>query len=379
MSSRYPGNNQQPTLEQAKAGTSSSLHLASEPSPNHQGIRRTGILGWWLNLTAPTWPNQPLPIAERERLRKAELTSISFLALFAFLLTLLSNSLADPGTAQAVAVMAVCLVIAAILNRAGRTRIAAYLTPGVMMLLIAAAVVQAPGGLRLVVIPAWDLFAIPIFLVSLTISSRAPWFLALAAITFIIADFLLQPHATVLVNGVPFDEIDYEARIFTVWGLLNRHIALLFFAALFGWLGARSVDAAIARADRAEEIARLEHAYAEQSRQLEEGIRQIQATHVQIANGNYAARAPLNQDHILWQIAYALNNLIQRLQRSVEAEHLLRRTEVEARRLKTEIQRAKDGQIPHWPQPSGTPLDPIIVEFAQWRPPGNQPGRMSLD
>jgi hypothetical protein len=374
MSSRYPVNqrHQAPSIFVERNTRQPPPALPETPGSQQGLLHRSGLLGWWLRLTAPTWPAQPLPIAERERLRKAELTSISFLALFAFLLTLLSNSLADPGTAQAVLVMAVCLVMAAFLNRKGFTRLAAYLTPLVMMLLIAAAVLQAPGGLRLVVIPAWDLFAIPIFLVSLTVSSRAPWFLALAAIAFIVADyFVLQPHAKIAVNGVPFDELAYEEKIFTAWGLINRDVALLFFAALFGWIGARSVDNAIARADKAEELAAVEHAYAEQSRQLEEGIRQIQETHVHIANGDYNARAPLNQEHILWQIAYALNNLIQRLQRSVESEHMLRRTELEVSRLKEEIQRAKAGQIPIWPKPSGTPLDPIVVEFSQVRPPGS--------
>jgi hypothetical protein len=321
-------------------------------------------VGWWLNLTAPRWPARSLPIAERERLRKAELTSVSFLALFAFLLALVSNSLADPGTAQAVVVMAIILVIAALFNRTGRTRVAAYLTPSALMLLTAAAVLQAPGGLRLVAFPAYDLFAVPIFLVSLTGSARAPWVFALAAIGFVVGDFLLQPHATIQVNGLPFDGLDYEAKIFTAWGLINRHIALLFFAAFFSWLGARSVDNAIARADQAEAIAQLEHAFAEQTRQLEYGIEAIRQTHARIANGDFSARAPLAQEHILWQIAYSLNNLIQRLQRSQEAEDMLRRTQAEITRLVQEIQRAKSGLQPLWPPPSGTLLDPLVKEFA---------------
>lgn len=86
---------------------------------------RTGIVGWWLNLTAPPVPGRVLPLRERERLRKAELTSFSILAVFLFLLALVSNSLAHPSTAQAVIVMAVGLVVAAFLNRAGWTRTAA--------------------------------------------------------------------------------------------------------------------------------------------------------------------------------------------------------------------------------------------------------------
>ncbi len=262
--------------------------------------------------------------------------------------------------------MAVCLLIAAIFNRTGRTRLAAYLTPGVMMFLIALAVVNEPGGLRPILLPAYDLFVIPIVLVALIGNRNAPWVFAMVAIGFVVGSFLLEPYAKVSIgNGSPpFNEMSYELNIFGIWGMINRHVALLFFAAFFGWLGARSVDNAIARADRAEEIARLEHAIAEQTRQLEEGIKAIQQTHVKIANGDFSARAPLPQDHILWQIAFSLNNMIQRLQRSAEAEHMLRRTKAEVDRLLEEIQRAKAGHRPLWPVPSGTPLDPLIAEIA---------------
>ena len=347
------------------------ISLTAQSATAHSIIRRTGLVGWWLNLTAPAWPDHSVPIQERERLRKAELTSFSILAIFAFLIALVSNSLADVTTAQAVGLMAIILLVAALLNRTGRTRAAAYLVPSGMLLLLMATVIQAPGGLKLIGLPIYDLFVIPIFVVSLIGDRSAPWVFAIISIAFVAGSYILEPHEVIhLSSGISFDGIGYEQAIFGVWGMVNRHVALLFFAALFGWMGARSVDNAIARADRAEEIARLEHAFAEQSMQLEQGIREIQQTHIKVANGDYKARAPLAEDHILWQIANALNNLILRLQRSAEAEHMLRRTELEASRLKEEIQRAKAGQIPIWPQPSGTPLDPIIVEFSQLRAGG---------
>jgi hypothetical protein len=309
-------------------------------------------------------------VKERERLRKAELTSLSILAIFAFLIALVSNSLADPTTAQAVGLMAFFLLIAALLNRTGRTRAAAYLIPSAMSLLLMATVLEAPGGLKLIGLPIYDLFVIPIFVVSLIGDQRAPWVFALVAIGFVVGSYVYVPHEVItLPGGVTFDGIGYEQGIFGIWGMINRHVALLFFAALFGWMGARSVDHAIARADQAEELARLEHAFAEQTRQLEQGVREIQQVHIQVANGNYKARAPLAEDHILWQIAYSLNNLIARVQRSAEAEHMLRRTELEVSRLTEEIQRAKSGQFPIWPQPSGTPLDPLIAEFAELQRP----------
>jgi hypothetical protein len=349
-----------------QGGREKEASLSFDPRSSGGIVRRQGVAGWWLNLTAPPWPDHPIPIAERERLRKAELTSFSILAIFAFLIALVSNSLVNPATAQAVGLMAIFLIIAAFLNRTGRTHAAAYLVPSVLMLLLAAVIVQEQG-LALIGLPIYDLFVIPIVLVSLTGNRNAPWIFAAIGIAFVVGSFLLEPHILVSVQrGAPptFDEVGAELTVYGIWGMINRHVALLFFAALFGWMGARSVDNAIARADRAEEIARLEHAIAEQTRQLEEGIKAIQQTHVKVANGDFSARAPLAQDHILWQIAFSLNNMIQRLQRSAEAEHMLRRTKAEVDRLLEEIQRAKAGHRPLWPVPSGTPLDPLIAEIA---------------
>src|SRR5690242_5694243 len=115
---------------------SEQIPLPTQNAAAHSIIRRAGLVGWWLNLTAPSWPDRSLPIQERERLRKAELTSFSILAIFAFLIALVSNSLADLTTAQAVGLMAIILLVAAILNRTGRTRAAAYLIPSGMILLL---------------------------------------------------------------------------------------------------------------------------------------------------------------------------------------------------------------------------------------------------
>jgi HAMP domain-containing protein len=368
----------------SETGATRSQHPAQpelmlpQDTDNLTGIRaRTGVLGWWLNLTAPPWPAQAIPIAERERLRKAELTSVGILAIFAFVVALLSNSLADPATAEAVGLVGVVLVIAAFLNRRGRTRVAAYLVPSVIMLALAASILQG-GGIGLIDLPIYDLLAMPIILVAFIGNRNAPWVFAAIAIVFVVGSFLLEPHNVFqLPDGKTFDGIQYELTIFGTWGMVNRHIILLFFAALFGWLGARSVDNAIIRADRAEEIARLEHAFAEQKRQLELGIQQILDTHIKVANGDYRARAPLEQEHILWQIGYSLNNLIARLQRSGEAQQQLQRAQDEVQRLMQAIQRAKLGQAPQWPTPSGTLIDPIITEITGARAGGTTRGRES--
>lgn len=64
-----------------------------------------------------------------------------------------------------------------------------------------------------------------------------------------------------------------------------------------------------------QEIVALQEAITKQKEELESGIQLILETHVHVANGDFATRAPLTQDHLLWQVAYPLNNLLARLQR----------------------------------------------------------------
>jgi hypothetical protein len=260
--------------------------------------------------------------------------------------------------------MTFVLVVAAILNRTGRTRTAAYLVPSALGLLLALSVIAAPG-LRLIGFPIFDLFVLPIFLVSLTGDRRAPWYFAFLAILFIVSDYFLQPHDLVTVIGtVRFDEIAYEQRIFGAWGMINRHVALCFFAAFFGWLGARSVDTAISRADRAEEIARLEGVVADQKRALDFGVEQLTQAFVRAANGDYNVRVSIPRQNPLWSLGAQMNTFIQRLQQAGQASFELERTRQEAFRLAAALDDWRAGRMPLWPAPSGTLLDAIIQRLS---------------
>jgi len=263
--------------------------------------------------------------------------------------------------------MGIGLVIGAVLNRLGATRTAAYFVPGLLTALIMLTLIGAPG-LQLIGLPIYDLFVIPIFITSLNADQRAPWIFAIVAIAFIVADFTLQPHALITAttahgSAQSFDDIAYEVNKYGYWGTINRHVALCFFAALFGWLGARSVDTAIARADRAEELAALEGAIADQKRQLDVGVEQLLMAHTRAANGDYSVRVNLGQSNSLWVVGQSLNNMLTRLQKAGQAEHQLRRTEEELRRLAAAIDDARAGRPPLWPAPSGTVADEIVLRI----------------
>jgi hypothetical protein len=337
-------------------------------------LSRKGLLGWWLRLTAPSWPRHLPPIGERERLRKAELTSLSILAVALLLAALFSTNLARPETASSALLAGAGLLAAAALNRGGWTRTAAYLVPSILMLVIVSAIVWADGGLQLATVPAYDLFVLPIFLTSLIGDRRAPWAFATLAIAFILCDVILQPYTLNAAGGAPsVADMQNALNIEGWWGQVNGPLALALFAAFIGWLGTLSVEGAITRADRAVEIATLELQAAEHKRQLEAGVRQILATHVRVANGDFTARAPLGKDNILWQIGSSLNNLIARMQRTAQAEQALRRTEAELRRLAGALDEAEGGQRPTWPAPSGTAADLVLVRIAHNYAQGSTP------
>jgi methyl-accepting chemotaxis protein len=81
------------------------------------------------------------------------------------------------------------------------------------------------------------------------------------------------------------------------------------------------------------EIVTLEQSIAKQKMELEAGIQQLLQTHVQAANGDFNVRAPLTQDHVLWQIAYSLNNLLSRIQRLSQTESDLIHVRTETSRV----------------------------------------------
>jgi len=174
-----------------------------------------------------------------------------------------------------------------------------------------------------------------------------------------------------------------------------RLITLQIIVAFVTFLWVTGAQQAIQRADRAEEIAALEQReieqqqlQIEQKQQLDTGIQFILQTHVQVANGNFAARAPLGKENMLWQIAYSLNNLLARLQSysqmlsqyqhmqeenyrlhnalqsNTTAQHELQRTRVAATRLIELLKQSQDGRIPTSTVRSGTVIDAVVTQLS---------------
>jgi hypothetical protein len=277
---------------------------------------------------------------------------------------LIPLGIGDPGSLLSIVVAEGGLVCCAALNRMGVVTGAGTLLVALLVVSVAAALLTFPLGLSVDTLPAYDLLVAGVVAAATVLPRQATFLVAGFNIAFIVGDFYLQPHYANL-DEVLHDTHLYPSPLVATASLLGRPIALQILVAVVAYLWVRGTDEAIRRADRAEEIASLEHVIADQKRQLDMGIQQILQTHVRAANGDFGARAPTNQENVLWQIASSLNNLLARLQRAGQAEHQLHRTEEELRRLASALDDAQSGRPPLWPAPSGTAADLIIDRLAR--------------
>jgi hypothetical protein len=149
------------------------------------------------------------------------------------------------------------------------------------------------------------------------------------------------------------------------YAALARPISLQIIVGVVIFLWVRSTTLAIARADRAEMIAKLEHDLAEQKEQLEVGIQQLLQTHTEVANGNFDARTPMTRENSLWPLANALNILLTRFQRASKAEQELQRFQQILPSLVSAIQTAEQrhAPLPYFTRTS-TILDPLLLSLS---------------
>jgi hypothetical protein len=315
--------------------------------------QRRGILGWWLDLTAPPPAAASATLNERERVRRAELSGYVTFAVLALGLLMLPNALQNRPTLISTGVIVLAGILAAWLNRTNHTLTAAVLLVGVLFITIGGAMATSPN-LDLVWLPALDFFAVPVVLAGLLISRRAPFAAAVVGTACVVALVALKPRDPGLTAAV--------AQL-GAFHFMLRPILLVAVMALIAWLWAGSVEHAIARADRAEEVAEMEHELAEQKDQLEVGIQDLLETHVRVANGDFSARAHTSQDNLLWQIAVSLNNLLARLGNFAQVDARLQRTEAEIDRLAVSMENARTGRGAIWPAPSGTHVDHLLSQL----------------
>jgi hypothetical protein len=339
--------------------------------PGSGAPRRTfGPLDWWLHLTSSGWQHPPVNFAESERARRSRLASLIFLGFLVAGCVFLAAGTNDVPTFLAIAGAMFGVVVACLLNRLGFVVVAGTIVPIVLVVAAFGALLSAPDSvLTPDYLPTYDILVLAVVVTGSLLTPAAAFYMAIINSVLIAVDFLaLQPHSADLTTEINQDGLGL---------LLGRPIGLEIAVAVVAYLWVSGTVNAARRADRAEEVAALEHAYAEQRRQLEIGVQQILATHVRIANGDFGARAPLSQDNVLWQIAASLNNLLGRLQKAGQAEYRLQRTDEEIDRLVAALRDLQAQRRPIWPAPAGTSADKLLAVLApaRLRQP-NQPSQL---
>lgn len=274
---------------------------------------------WWYRLVTPPDPPATASLAQREKIRHARLASFIVPLFMLFLLNLLPQAISSKSILQVVPLVEgeMLCVVALFLNRRGWVHIAGILLFIQDIIGLTSAIWTAPGGLTFMSLYRLDFTIVPDILV-LSFFSANMLFLVFG---------ITALQAWILITYAPHDQMIAQILQTDPFQIFSHIYALQLLTVVVLYLWARSTELAIKRADRAEEIAAFERRgrerreqELERKRQLDEGIQQILQTHVAVANGDFSARAPLSQDHVLWQLARALNNLIARIQRLSEDE-----------------------------------------------------------
>ncbi len=297
-----------------------SLRTADAPqregqTPDYLTVKSQEIklFRWWYRIASPVMPDETVPFKERARFLRGRTGSQILPALYLFLLVSLPNGFLGINSSvfMIIAVSFGALVVATILNRMGHVNLAGFLVVVTFVANPVANIVTTPGGLNMMVLPIYSLLVLPLVC---AVSFLPPWWVFLVAMVnsvFTLYSLVYLPQTAEL-NALL--SINFAGIVTPI--ILSQAIV-----SVVAFLWVRSTVQALMRADRAEELARLEHdlaleaeAAAQRKQQLESSIQQIVETHRRIAMGDYNVRVPLTSDNVLWPISGALNNLLARIQ-----------------------------------------------------------------
>jgi hypothetical protein len=332
---------------------------------------KTGLVQSWFRLTALPTPPPTASFVDRESARKSRLTSTLIFWLLVVFVLFIPGCLALPNRFVIVAdiVMMVCSLIAIPLNRTRQQYWAGILLTlafeaALTMVIFTTQPLDEPS------IQQYELFVFGELLCVSLLPASNVFLVMIYNIGIILASLFLQHHT-------PGLDSDLKTQLIPV---IVRPIGVQIMVACVPWLWVRSAAQAIRRADRAEMVAKLEHELAAEQAQIKQGIDQILQTHVEVANGNLNARAPMSEDNVLWQISRALNTLLVRFQRYAQSEQELQRMTHAVNATVQKIQEADlQGEKPKVPF-TRTPIDPLIAamqgkDFEYVPPPSSPTGR----
>lgn len=297
--------------------------------------QKNTIFQWWYHFTCPPEPEILASFEEKEIFRRGR--TISNIILILLVVNVVSIPAAINGSSPSLTYILLVTtfshIVTAALNRSKHVNSAGLLLVFGAEIAPIVNIMTAPGGLSLIVLPNFVVLMMPLVISASVLPTW--WVFVVAAINCLYTVLSM----TVLPQTPEFTATLHTSSAIIIVPLLLSQIIVS--AVAFIWV--RDATKALARADRAEEILKLEHdlaiqtrAAAQQKQQLEASIQKVLETHIRVANGDYHARVPLTQDNILWQVSGSLNNLLARFQRSHQASEELQRLQYELQRTHEE-------------------------------------------
>jgi len=317
------------------------------------GEERRDLLGWWYRLSIP---DEASALAQEGVLPRSRLASILLLIILIATVAFLPAALTSDSlhVLPPLVGMFVVTCLAVLLNKRGNVTLVGILIVAAFDGALAEALLSFPHFvLTQNAVPIYDMFVLSDIMAISLLPIRSIFFVSFFHSAFMLADIMLQPHTPDLQTLI--DQTTYSFMV--------RPLTIQIVVALVTFLWVRNTMKALERANKAEVIAQLEHTISLERKDLAEGIQQILYTLVEAANGNASVRAPLAQQHVLWQVGAGLNTLLARLQRSGQGERELQHLQREIRRLLVSVQEAKGRKTPLWLPPGGTDLDLLISEL----------------
>lgn len=328
------------------------------------GLHSYPWIRWWYFLAAPAAPAgvEELPLQVREFLRRGKLTSIALLIeLIELIIQVVASSRDGTNSQFAILISIGFIIIAIMLNRAGKLLLASLLIMVVLEVGMVAVLALPPGTkLGLPQIPFIFLLAQPLLVSVLLFPAWG--ILVVGAMNMIVTCVML-----IFLPKTADFQVYFQAHAAPLFGI---PLTIQLLAALISFIVITSLQESLVRADKAEEITKLQQMMAEQAhqelqtkRQLEAGIQEVVTGLTRFSNGDQQARIQLEQGHFLLPVAGNINNMISRFTRLQAQERPLEQTMQALRAYIKEVQFARvtgaSLPVPH----TGTEVDTLVKEM----------------
>jgi hypothetical protein len=329
------------------------------PQPRRQDGTGRRLWKTWLWLTGPRLERFGTDVAARERMRRSRLISGLLLMIFMALAVLIPDALTLPLVWFPVLLLSGGGLLVALLNRQGLVSSAGIAYVALVDAAITEYLISQPTLLN-GNIPDFDLFIIATLIGGMILPLRIIPVTGLLHISIIILLFTLKPHDSLLTKEILAHQ-DGQGYASLVDAFLLQTCGTT-----IAWLHAWSVNRAILRASRAEELAEARarlneqgRIIAEQKQRLEHGIQALQEAQARVANGDYSARATLHGNELL-PLAVSFNIMAERLSRVQHIEEEHHRTASALQQAMAVCNALARGTAPAPMKPSGTLVDRII-------------------